>query len=107
MKRVVLLAPLFAGVLGLAACEDKPAAPPAEQGGEAAGEVLGGSISDAMIPLEQLESEAPLLPRQSATSGPAAEEDAAADSEAAPDSEGAEKAPAAPAPEPAAPAAAE
>lgn len=37
---------------------------PAERGGEAAGEVLGGSISDAMIPLEQLESEAPPAPRE-------------------------------------------
>ncbi len=35
---------------------------PAERGGAAAGEVLGGSISDAMIPLEQLESEAPPAP---------------------------------------------
>ena len=37
---------------------------PAERGGEAAGEVLGGSISDAMIPLDQLESEAPPAPRE-------------------------------------------
>jgi hypothetical protein len=59
MKRVVLL---FLP-LALAGCEDKPAAP-ARQGGEASGEVLAGSISDAMIPLERLESQAPLAPRQ-------------------------------------------
>lgn len=35
---------------------------PAERGGAAAGEVAGGSISDAMIPLDQLESEAPPAP---------------------------------------------
>lgn len=58
-------APLAALMLLVAACTDEAGAP-AEQGGEAAGEVLGGSISDAMIPLERLESEAPLAPRQNA-----------------------------------------
>jgi len=83
-----------------AACSEEPSAP-AEQGGEAAGEVLGGSISDAMIPLDQLRSEAPLLPRQSAAPGEPSGEEAetapAEEAEAA--SEGAEAAPAAPAPE--------
>lgn len=51
-----------------AACNDQAAAP-AQEGGAAAGEVLEGSISDAMIPLEQLASEAPLAPRQSAPAG--------------------------------------
>jgi hypothetical protein len=60
MKRV---APLFALTLLAAACTDE-ASGPAARGGEAAGEVAGGSISDAMIPLEQLESEGPLAPRQ-------------------------------------------
>ncbi len=58
MKRLVLLAPMLLA----AACTDDPATP-AESGGEAAGEVLGGEISDAMIPLEQLTSQAPLAPR--------------------------------------------
>jgi hypothetical protein len=44
------------------ACTEE-AATPAEQRAAAAGEVLGGEISDAMIPLEQLESQAPLAPR--------------------------------------------
>ena len=82
--------------LALAGC-DEPAAPPSEQGGEAAGEVLGGSISDDMIPLEQLRSEAPPMPRQSAAPAAEAGEDAADEGEA--QSEGAEAAPAAPAPE--------
>ena len=58
------LAPL--ALLLLAACNEEAA--PAAQGDKAAGEVLGGTISDAMIPLDQLQSEAPLAPRQ----GPAA-----------------------------------
>jgi hypothetical protein len=60
MKRAATSAALC---LALAAC-DNPAAAPATQGGEAAGEVLPGSVSDAMIPLEQLDSQAPLAPRQ-------------------------------------------
>ncbi|WP_067489542.1 hypothetical protein [Erythrobacter sp. CCH5-A1] len=59
MKRALLLAL----PLALAACEQQATAP-AEQGGAASGEVLPGSISDAMIPLEQLDSQAPLAPRQ-------------------------------------------
>jgi hypothetical protein len=61
MNRVVL--PLFI-LAGLIAGCTPEASVPAERGGEAAGEVLGGSISDAMIPLEQLESEAPPAPRE-------------------------------------------
>lgn len=49
--------------LALAAC-DQQAAVPAEQGAAASGEVLPASVSDAMIPLEQLDSQAPLAPRQ-------------------------------------------
>lgn len=59
MKRLLAFAP----VLLLAACEDQPAAS-TEQGGAASGEILAGSVSDAMIPLDQLTSEAPLAPRQ-------------------------------------------
>ena len=100
MKRALLLS---AVCLMLAAC-DNEAAGPAEQGGEASGEVLAGSISDAMIPLDQLESQAPLAPRQ----GPApADLDAeqpivtpAEGIEGAASAVGAEAAPAAPAPEP-------
>ena len=46
-----------------AGCEDQAAAP-GPQGEAASGEVLAGSISDAMIPLDQLESQGPLAPRQ-------------------------------------------
>ena len=100
MKRLALLVL----PLALAACEQQAADAPAKQGGAASGEVLQGSISDAMIPLEQLDSQAPLAPRQVRTTG----EDIDAEQpevtpvegvENAPQSEGAEAAPAAPAPD--------
>ena len=96
-------APLAALMLLAAACTEE-AGTTAERGGTAAGEVQGGTISDAMIPLEQLDSQAPLAPRQ----GPApadldAEQPLVTPVEgvegAPPQSEGAEAAPAAPAPE--------
>jgi hypothetical protein len=85
-----------------AGCSEQAAAP-TEQGDAAAGEVLAGSISDAMVPLDQLQSQGPLAPLER----PAATDIDAEQPEvipvpviegAAPD-EGAEAAPAAPAPE--------
>ncbi len=96
MKRLALLAP----ILLAAACTDDPSAP-AESGGEAAGEVLGGDISDAMIPLEQLTSQAPLAPRQGPSARDVDGEQPEVAGEASPQSEGAETAPADPAPAPA------
>ena len=93
MKRAVLLAL----VMMVAACDGQTDSP-AEQRGEASGEVLGGTISDDMIPLEQLRSEAPLVPRRSAAPAAAGADDGAEGED--PASEGAEAAPAAPAPEP-------
>ncbi|KPP88935.1 hypothetical protein [Erythrobacter sp. HL-111] len=53
----------LAAALLLAACEDEAVEAPREtgQGGEAAGEVLGGTISDEMVPLERLRSQSPPL----------------------------------------------
>ena len=96
MKRLALLAL----PLALAACEQQAADAPAEQGGAASGEVLPGSISDAMIPLEQLDSQAPLAPRQVRTTG----EDIDAEQPEVTPMEGVEGAPAEPAAAPAAPA---
>lgn len=59
MKRLVLA---FSLLLPLAACDSGPGGTSGEKGGRAEGEVLGGAISDDMIPLEQLRSEAPLAP---------------------------------------------
>ncbi|PKP66118.1 MAG: hypothetical protein CVT85_03845 [Alphaproteobacteria bacterium HGW-Alphaproteobacteria-7] len=97
MKRAVILAL----VLALAGCKDDVAAP-AEKGGEATGEVLGGDISDAMIPLEQLESQAPLAPRQAPSAKDVDDEQPEAAGEPAPlQSEATEAAPVAPPPAPA------
>lgn len=93
MKRALLLALPFA----LAACEQQAADAPAEQGGAASGEVLPGSISDAMIPLEQLDSQAPLAPRQVRTTS----EDIDAEQPEVTPVEGVEGAPAEPAAAPA------
>lgn len=94
--------PVLALALLVAACGDQAAAP-AEQGGEASGEVLAGSVSDAMIPLDQLKSEAPLAPRQpAAPEGLDGEQPVVTPAEGiegAPTSEGAGAAPAAPAPQ--------
>lgn len=51
-------------LIALAACEGAPGTGKGETGGRAEGEVLGGTISDDMIALEQLTSEAPLAPRE-------------------------------------------
>lgn len=58
MTRTVLLALC----LMLAACDNQSAGPADEDVGASA-EVLKGSVSDAMIPLEELDSQAPLAPR--------------------------------------------
>ncbi len=53
--------PITAALLVLAAC-DGDAAPedaPAETGGEVAGDVLEGTISDDMLPFEDLTSSSP------------------------------------------------
>ena len=69
MKRTALVTmTLF---VALSACSEEASAPdeaaPVEQGGEAAGEVEGGTISDAMIPLESLRSQSPTIQRRTTT----------------------------------------
>ena len=63
MRRAIFAPALALCLFPLAACESQTA-PTGESGGRAEGEVLGGTISDDMIPLEQLTSEAPLAPRE-------------------------------------------
>ncbi|WP_299196690.1 hypothetical protein [uncultured Erythrobacter sp.] len=57
MKKLILIAP----ALLLAACGDEVTEEPTatETGGEVAGDVLEGSISDDMLPLEELTSTSP------------------------------------------------
>lgn len=67
-------------LLAVAACdEEAPDAVASETGGEAAGEVLGGTISDDMIPLEELTSTSPPAERSPSPSpgdgAPASEPD--------------------------------
>lgn len=65
-SRIVLALP---ALLALAAC-DEEAAPdeaPVETGGEASGDVLEGTISDDMLPLEDLTSTSPPAPGQELT----------------------------------------
>ena len=74
---------LAAAVLAalLAACNgDSP------QEGEVTGEVLEGTISDEMLPLDRVQSEAPLADPTGTSSGSAS--DAETDASAAPESEG-------------------
>ncbi|KPF62943.1 hypothetical protein [Porphyrobacter sp. AAP60] len=100
MKRTAPATAIFALALLASACKDDTA-PSADSGGEAAGEVLGGEISDAMIPLEQIDSQAPLAPRQRPSARDVDGEQPEVAGEAAPQSEEAEAAPADPAPAPA------
>ncbi len=64
----------------LCACSEETTqddAAPVEQGGEAVGEIEGGSISDAMIPLEALRSQSPTIERPAAATANAPETDGA------------------------------
>lgn len=95
----------FTPLLLLAACGNDPAGTaPAEQGGEAAGEVLGGTISDDMIALDRLTSQSPPAEPAAREGEQGAEASGGgddADAETAAESQEAEAAsPAAPAPGP-------
>ena len=58
MRRLKMAA--LASVLTLAACGEE-APERTDDGREAEGEVLGGSISDDMLPLDQLQSQSPAI----------------------------------------------
>ncbi|HSG55823.1 MAG TPA: hypothetical protein VLA45_10220 [Paracoccaceae bacterium] len=85
--RLSRLIPVAALVLLLAACTDD--APAEDEGGSASGEVLPGSISDAMIQSDSLQSQPPLMASETAAAGSAptgaaeAGEDAVAEGEEA------------------------
>ena len=89
----------IAPLLLLAACgDDAPAVDTSQTGGKAAGEILGGTISDDMLPLEELTSTSPPAPRASGAAG-AGDTGDSEDSEIdAADTEGAEAPEEAPAP---------
>lgn len=72
MKRSIAFAASF--VFALTACSDEAATDdaPVEQGGTAEGDVLGGAISDDMLPLEELTSQSPSA-KKSGSSGTSGE----------------------------------
>ncbi|MBX7513461.1 hypothetical protein K3179_02755 [Qipengyuania sp. GH38] len=97
MNRIAMIA---AGALLLAGCQDEAAEVAADDGGQTAeGEVLGGTISDDMLPLATQTSQAPPLRQETGDDSPSASSGSDA-AEPASDSES-EASPAAPA-EPAA-----
>ncbi len=63
LNRLILIAALG---LALAACGNEQKA----RGGTADGEILPGSASDAMMPLDSVRSQAPLAPRSVSSDGP-------------------------------------
>ena len=86
MIRLAPLAPLVAALL-LAGCNGDQA--PAEEGA-ASGEILPGSISDAMIPTDTVQSQPPLMAPEPAGAGATPEdgaegEESASEDDAAPD----------------------
>lgn len=75
--KLKLLPVLIAPALLLAACEDEAAeVDTSETGGKAAGEILGGTISDDMLPLEELKSTSPPAARSSGGAGATGSDDA-------------------------------
>ena len=80
MKQFVTLAAVS---LLLAGCKDEPAAPgPENEAQSAEGEVLGGTISDDMLPLGHVTSQAPPL-RESETGSTGSEDEDTSASETA------------------------
>lgn len=78
-----LLPVLMVPALLLAACGDEAGdVDTSETGGKAAGEVLGGTISDEMLPLEELKSTSPPAARSSGGAGAGEDGDSAETPEA-------------------------
>lgn len=67
MMRSVVMMACLALVLGACKGEEKKTV-----GGTASGEVLPGSVSDAMLPLDTVKSQAPLAPKAEASDKAAA-----------------------------------
>ena len=60
-KQVAATALASSLLLALSACGDDAETTAEDDGREASGEVLEGTISDAMLPLDQVRSQAPLV----------------------------------------------
>ena len=79
-RRFLIALPLLVPVALLAACNDKPA----QQSGAASGQILPGSTTDDMLPVDTLTSQPPVMAPQPGEGAPAASS-SAAPSEAASD----------------------
>ncbi|WP_120076994.1 hypothetical protein [Aurantiacibacter odishensis] len=66
IRTLALAAPVL---LALSACGDDPAVDVENDGREASGEVLEGTISDEMLPLDQVRSQAPLAEPEKGVEG--------------------------------------
>jgi len=84
-----------AALLALSACNKKP-----ETQAQAGGEILEGSISDAMLPLDTATSQPPLAPKSVTTGGGGDDKDADEGDKPEPDKKADAPAPKAPADEP-------
>ena len=62
---ITVRAAIAAPLLLLAACNDEPAATKGEGDADAAAEVLEGTISDEMLPLDRVRSQPPLAEGES------------------------------------------
>lgn len=100
MKRTPFaLAALLVALSGCAEqTTDPDEAAPAEQGGEAAGDIEGGTISDAMIPLEALRSQSPTIERRPTTGAASSNQGANAQASVEPATSAAQNEAPAPAP---------
>ena len=98
MKKLILIAP----ALLLAACGEEVGEPTgeAETGGQAAGDVLEGTISDDMLPLEELTSTSPPAERTTTVTSTSNGSTTTVETTTVTTSDGAEEAPAPAPPEP-------
>ena len=62
-----MIMPAIILIGGLSACGGSGGEAPGPERRSAAGEVLGGEISDAMVPLDTVRSTSPVAPRPTAT----------------------------------------
>ena len=76
---------LIAALLLLAACDGSGPASQDNEGGGAEGELLEGSISDAMIPVDQVRSQAPLATPEAQEGGTTSTDDADDETDESPD----------------------
>jgi hypothetical protein len=79
VKRIGVVLPI---VMALAGCGSDPAPVPAGDG-TASGEVLEGSISDAMLPLDTVQSQSPPMEKAPSEPGDSASDPAGEDDDSA------------------------